>query len=475
MKSIPLIILGLLIIFSALLITQAAAAQEKVVIYFFYGYSCPHCAVEEPFLKSLEEKYPGLEVKYLEVYKDENNQRLFLDMAEAYKVTANAVPATFIGNEQPIYGFDSAEGMGKKIEEMIVKCFENGCIDPITKVPGYSNNQTLPETNQTSNQTNQTQGNNTQTNSTQSIIELPFLGTVDISSSSLSLPVFTLIIAGLDGFNPCAFFVLFFLLGFLLNVHSRKRMILVGGIFVFFSAFIYFLFMAAWLNLFLFIGEIMLITSIAGIVAIVFGLINIKDFFLFKEGVSLTISDENFVKLKTRMRILMRQKSLHAMIAGTILLSIAANTYELLCTAGFPMIYTRALTLSNVDTMTYYIYLIFYNIIYVIPLMTILIIFLTTMGSKKMTRFHARVLKMLSGVMMTLFGLVMLLKPELMSNILVAIGILGIAVVAALVSYLFFRKKQKPESVISIPGSSAEAAQKDDSKVEEGEQTTEKS
>jgi len=101
----------------------------------------------------------------------------------------------------------------------------------------------------------------------------------------MSLPVITLVIAGLDSFNPCAFFVLFSLLGLLIHAQSRKKMFLIGSVFVFFSGFIYFLFMAAWLNLFLVMGQVEIITKIAGSVAVVIAAINIKDFFIFKKGV----------------------------------------------------------------------------------------------------------------------------------------------------------------------------------------------
>src|SRR4030043_88063 len=110
-------------------------------------------------------------------------------------------------------------------------------------------------------------------------------------ASEMSLPVITLVIAGLDSFNPCAFFVLFSLLGLLIHARSRRKMLLVGSIFVFFSGFIYFIFMAAWLNLFLFMGQVQMITKVAGLTAVLIAAINIKDFFLFKKGVSLTIPD----------------------------------------------------------------------------------------------------------------------------------------------------------------------------------------
>ena len=176
-------------------------------------------------------------------------------------------------------------------------------------------------------------------------VTLPFVGALNVQQ--MSLPVFTGVLAGLDAFNPCAFFVLLFLLSLMVHARNRRRMLLIGAVFVFFSGLIYFVFMAAWLNVFLWIGELKFITLIAGLIAVGIALINIKDFFWFKQGVSLSIPESAKPGLYQRMRNLVRAGVMPAMLASTALLAIAANSYELLCTSGFPMVYTRVLTLSD--------------------------------------------------------------------------------------------------------------------------------
>ncbi|MGE5300153.1 MAG: hypothetical protein ACM3MB_04220, partial [Acidobacteriota bacterium] len=259
----------------------------------------------------------------------------------------------------------------------------------------------------------------------ESVVELPLLGKVDTSKESLLYQ--TVAIAGLDGFNPCAFFVLFTLLGLLLHVHSRKRLLLIGGIFVFFSGFIYFIFMAAWLNIFLLTGRIAAVTVAAGAVALVIAVINIKDFFFFKKGVSLVIPESAKPKLFDRMRKLMKATSLPSVIAGTVVLAVAANAYELFCTAGFPMVYTRILTLHYLSKFEYYLYLLLYNVIYVIPLAMIVLFFAATLGAKKLTEQQGQVLKLISGMMMLCLGGVLLTRPELLNNVAVTGGLLGIS------------------------------------------------
>ncbi|WP_243373698.1 hypothetical protein [Geotalea sp. SG265] len=261
------------------------------------------------------------------------------------------------------------------------------------------------------------------------IISLPLLGSVQ--TSRLSLPVLTLVIAGLDSFNPCAFFVLFFLLSLLLHAHSRKRMVIIGGIFVLFSGLLYFVFMAAWLNFFLLVGRLKYIAAIAGAVAIVIATINIKDYFFFKRGISLTIPEQVKPKLFERMRNIMRAGSVPAMLAATIFLAFTANLYELICTAGFPMIYTRALTLQPLPMPVYYLYLALYNLVYVIPLAGIVALFAITLGSRRLSERHGRVLKLLSGVMMFFLGLILLIKPHLLANAAASAAVLVVALVTS--------------------------------------------
>jgi hypothetical protein len=178
--------------------------------------------------------------------------------------------------------------------------------------------------------------------------------------------------------------------------------------------------MAAWLNLFLFMGQVALITRVAGIISIVIASINIKDYFAFKKGVSLTIPESAQPKLFDRMRRLLKSTSLLSILIGTVILAIAANSYELLCTAGFPIVFTRILTLNNLPSLSYYLYLIFYNVVYIVPLTLIVIIFTITLGKKKLTEWQGRVLKLVSGTMMLGLGVVLLINPSLLHNIIIS-------------------------------------------------------
>jgi uncharacterized membrane protein HdeD (DUF308 family) len=108
-------------------------------------------------------------------------------------------------------------------------------------------------------------------------------------------------------------------------------------------------------------------------------------------------------------------------VLSTATLAVVANSYELLCTAGFPMVYTRVLTLHELPTAAYYGYLAAYNVVYVLPLLAIVAAFAWTLGQRKLTGREGRLLKLLSGMLMLALGLTLLLRPGLLSDPLTAL------------------------------------------------------
>jgi hypothetical protein len=140
------------------------------------------------------------------------------------------------------------------------------------------------------------------------------------------------------------------------------------------------------------------------------------------------------------MRKLLTSTSLTSILIGTTALAIAANSYELLCTAGFPMVFTRILTLNKLTTAAYYAYLILYNVIYVIPLAIIVIVFTVTLGKKKLTEWQGRMLKLVSGVMMLGLGVVLLFDPTLLSNALISFLLLSGALALSFIVILLTKR-----------------------------------
>lgn len=277
------------------------------------------------------------------------------------------------------------------------------------------------------------------------VVELPIIGKIE--TEKFSLPILTLLIGLADGFNPCAFFILTFLLAALIGLAgARKKILLVGGIFIFFSALFYFLFMSVLLNVFKLGREITILTLVAGAVAVFVGAINVKDYFAFQKGISLTLPKSGKAKFMERVKNLSLAKSIWALAAATVIIAATVNIYELLCTFGFPMIYTRILTLRELPSLQYYFYLIFYNLIYIIPLTTIVLIFAITLGRKTFSQIWVRRLKLISGFMILFLGLILVLKPKLLESIFTAFWVLILAIIVSgliiFIDYFWQRSKK---------------------------------
>ncbi|WP_188200228.1 hypothetical protein [Sulfurimicrobium lacus] len=371
--------------------------RMHVQLYFFWSATCPHCLEARPFIEAMPASRPWLTLHSLELTRHPEHTRQYEKMAAQLGQEAASVPALLFCGEMHV-GWHNAETTGAEMLRRLDACHA-----------GALAGNAAPTSNLVAEK-----------------LSVPILGEVNLQH--FSLPLLTIAIAGLDAFNPCAFFVLLFLLSLLVHQKSKKRMLAIGGIFVLFSGLMYFAFMAAWLSLFQLLGNLAWVTLAAGVLAVFVGAVNIKDFFAFEKGLSLSIPESRKPDIYRRARAIISADNLPAMVIATIFLAIAANFYELLCTAGFPMVYTRLLTLSGVSPAGRYIYLGLYNLIYVIPLVLIVLAFVRSMGARKLTEREGRLLKLLSGAMMLELGVLLLAAPERLNNLPVAFGLLGVAV-----------------------------------------------
>jgi len=241
-------------------------------------------------------------------------------------------------------------------------------------------------------------------------IDLPMFG--ELSARAIGLPLFTIAVGLVDGFNPCAMWVLLFLLSVLVNLHDRWKIVAVAGTFVFISGVAYFAFMAAWLNVFLLVGLLRWVQVLLGCLAVGIGSIHIKDFFAFKQGLSLSIPDSAKSGLYARVRRIVTAESLIGAIVGASVLAVLVNMIELLCTAGLPALYTQILTMHGLPAWQNYAYLLLYNMAYMADDSVMVGLVVVTLGRRKMQERHGRWLKLLSGVVIASLGVVMIVKPE---------------------------------------------------------------
>ncbi|HSA33912.1 MAG TPA: hypothetical protein P5077_09330 [bacterium] len=358
----------------AALVTKYRETAGDATFYFFYSYKCPHCRKARPFMNEWERRYPQIQFKRLEILRNDENMALFRRKVELLGIENPGTP-TFVLGDRFVGAFEPGVNE-QEVEEMIEDHLAGGKRDrgPVTTVT------------------------------------IPFIGTLD--ARVISLPSFTFLIGLLDGINPCAMWVLMFLLTLLVNTKSRGMLLMIGSVFVVSSGVVYFLFMAAWLNIFMFVGITTVATVLLGIVALVMGLINMKDFFFFKKGISLMIPESAKGKLYDKMRGILGSKNMTIAFAGTVALAFFVNLIELGCTIGLPAIYTRVLSIQELGTAARYGYMALYNVYYVIPLALIVALFMLSMRKFRLEERHARVLKLISGSLMVALGLLLVFKPE---------------------------------------------------------------
>ncbi len=245
--------------------------------------------------------------------------------------------------------------------------------------------------------------------------------------SILALPWFTFIIAIVDGFNPCTLWIMSFLLVLLISSLEergdvlKKKMLIVGFSFISVVFVIYFLFMAAWLNIFKFIGFIDPLRIGIGCLALFAGAVNCKEFFAFRKGISLMIQEKHkplVVRKIEKIKEVIKYGSLPALIAASVVLAAFASFIELPCTAGWPMIYTAVLSSKVFEAgISYYLYLLFYNLIYIIPLCLMVLLFAWFSRGRKITKEQAQVIKLIGGLFMIALGIILLVNPELLALI----------------------------------------------------------
>jgi thiol-disulfide isomerase/thioredoxin len=421
------LVLGLILSIGFALIPVASVradnpeAENKVVIYFFWGDGCPHCATEKPFLENLAKRYDHVEIKSYEVWNNPDNRPLYTDMAAAFGFEARYVPVTYVGN-QYWEGFN--ETIQREIEQAVKSCLEAGCRDAGAGVIGPPEEHPAfepPDPGKTH------------------VIDVPLIGSINLDNQSLALS--TALIAFVDGFNPCSLWVLSMLMALVVHTGSRKKIFLIGLVFITVTAAVYALFIAGLFTIFTFISFVGWIKVLVALVALSFALVNVKDYFWYKEGLSFTISDEQKPGIYRRMRnVIASEKSILGLIGATVVMAAGVSLVEFSCTAGFPVLWTNLLAAQGVETLTFILLLGLYMLIYQIDEMAIFLAVVFTLKASKLEEKQGRILKLVGGVLMLTLAAVMLIDPELMNSLSSSLLIFGVAFGVSLLVLIIHRK-----------------------------------
>ncbi|MDP3244230.1 MAG: hypothetical protein Q8M83_01060, partial [bacterium] len=331
-----IIILLYFFLFLGLFKIPFAHASNSLNIYFFYGDGCPHCVKEEVFLQMLKQEHPNLEIRSFEIYHNFNNISLLQKTAEALRINVEGIPLLIVGDKHFIGYNDSITP--REIKNKVNECLNTVCPDSVAKILDINaEKQNVGQEKQNMASPNVSKNDN-QTKNKEKFIEFPILGSINIFR--FSLPIITIMMGALDGFNPCAMWALLFLISLLLTLENKKRMWILGTMFITTSATIYFIFISAWLNLILFLGFVVWVRIIIGILALLAGGYSIKKFLFNKDEGCAVGGDGRRQKIFQKLRLAIAQNNLWISMGGIILLAFIINLVELICSAGLPAIYT---------------------------------------------------------------------------------------------------------------------------------------
>ena len=359
-------------------ITDEEVLEDKINIYFFYGDGCPHCAKEEKFLDRLNEKYAdSIQIFRYETWKNSTNKSYMLSAKTLLSKSANvSVPFTVIGKES-YSGYNDT--VGEKIEK---------------KLREYLELDNLEESI-----VNETKEN------------IPFLGNVDVKEVSIFLVA--IIFGFIDGFNPCAMWILLFLINMLFGMKNKKRMLFLGISFLAVSALVYFLSMLGLTTIFSFIS-IPLIRSIIGLIALIVGLYNIRKYFITKnsnEGCHV-VNETKRKKVFKRIKKFTTEQNLILAFIGVVILAVSVNIIELACSTVFPATFAEILAINNITGIERIIYLLVYTLFYMIDDMVIFIIAVSTLTITTASSKYGKYSSLLAGIIMILMGILLMFKPE---------------------------------------------------------------
>ncbi len=350
--------------------TNVEIEENKVNLYLFHGQECPHCEEERNWLKDIEEKYKDvLNVYYFEVWHDNNNVKIMGDVCKELLIDSKGVPLTIVGEK---YYVGYSEAIGSRIE---------------SKIKEYAE---LEDDNE---------------------IKIPIIGKVNIKD--VSIPLVAVILGFIDGFNPCAMWILLFLINLLFGMKDRKKSWILGITFLLISGIVYFLSMIG-INFVLGIATIKWMKIAIAIFILIAGILNFRKYLkIRKEEAGCTVvDDKKRKKLISRMRNIIKSKSFGLSLIGIIVLAASVNLIEMACSLGFPLIFNEVLTVNNVTGITKIIYLLIYIFFYMIDDMVIFIISMVTLEATGITNKYNKLCTLISSIIMIIMGILLIFKPD---------------------------------------------------------------
>lgn len=391
------------IIISIIFISTNVNAKEtdNLTLYVFKGDGCPHCKAEMDYLDTIKDKYTNLEIKEYEVWYDDDNASLLTKVESYFNIKRSGVPTTIIGNTV-IQGYQNESSTGKKIERAINFYEENDYKDIVKEIKdGTATKNTR--------KSDKFQEEETKLDKETSV-KAPIVGNVNLKD--VSLLTSAVILGLIDGFNPCAMWILLFLISALIGMKDRKRMWTLGLTFLITSGLVYMLIMLSWISIAVKITTIVWIRNIIAIIALIGAILNLKSFIKSKNSGCEIVDSKKRKNIFSKIKKFTSEKSFILAFFGIIGLAISVNLVELACSAGLPLIFTELLAINNVSGFIKFIYIGIYIIFFLIDDIIVFTISMYTMKATGISTKYGKYSHLIGGLIMLLIGLLLIIKPE---------------------------------------------------------------
>lgn len=398
MKKILKYFLVFIALFSFILPVNAKE-NDKITLYLFYGDGCPHCAEEKLFLDEIKGSYDNFEIVMYEVWKDKDNQVFLNKVKSELGIERSGVPVTIIGDTYMVGWSEALEGRVTRAIRFyknneytdVVEQIKNGTyVKPVEEDSSFEKEEEKSDEDAT--------------------IDVPLIGKVNLKNVSLTTA--GVVLGLIDGFNPCAMWVLLFLISMLLGMKDKKRMWIIGLTFLGSSALVYMLIMLSWLNIVVSIATSIWVRNAIAVVAIIGGIINLVNYFKHQDSGCSVVDEKKRKSVFSRIKKFTQEKSLILALIGAVALAFSVNIIELACSAGLPLVYTQLLAINNITGFGAFFYVLLYIIFF---LLDDLVIFFIAMKTMEVTGFSTKYNKyshLVGGLLMVAIGLLLILKPE---------------------------------------------------------------
>lgn len=401
MKKIKMLIIAFLLFIPFIVTADETDINKELRLYLFHQESCPHCQKEIEYLEELKEEYSNLDIVTYEISKNEMNYNFYIKVAnkindnldKKQQLSIGSVPFTIIGTDFYV-GFEVSQK--DSIKKSIDKFLKNDIVDVVSMIKNEEDISNIEF--------------NTDPNSK---LNIPLLG--EINAKTVSLPLISIVIGLVDGFNPCAMWVLLFLIGMLFNMKDKKKMWTLGITFLVASALVYLLIMSAWLKVAISFNASVWLRTLIAIIALIAGAINLKSYIKEKKRKTdgCEVVDENKrKKIFTSIKKITSQKKFILSVLGIIALAVSVNLIELACSTGLPLIFTQILAFNDLSAFEYTIYMLLYILFFLIDDIVIFVVAMLTLNIKGISSKYGKYSHLIGGIIMILIGLLMIFKTE---------------------------------------------------------------